>query len=297
MLLASCSAVAPRSQSPFDDMYHTDFALGLFSIWTHPLLIPSYFALLSILVLVAQVIFSSRPVRRLRDEDAPAAATRGESGVAASAAHTDLVSAVKDHVEKSGGSTIFLFQVSRLLVVLTLLGLAIFSFVREEGQQHVSPSSAVSARSKPWGKKHKGKHRNGGGSLTRREWLDLTLCLTYVCCPSHRSFLSWLSHPSHNLTQLYAAFLALVTVTAQRVRASVTSFHLSSLLLGTFSVYAYRNIWPLLTFILSPVDAWEGTLLWVRIGLLAIAAVVIPLLVPRQYIPIDPKARLSLTIS
>ena len=110
-------------------------------------------------------------------------------------------------------------------------------------------------------------------------------------------FLVWLSHSSHNLTQLYAAFLALLTVTARAVRASVTSFHLSSLLLGTFSVYAYRNIWPLLTFTLSPVDAWEGALLWVRIGLLGLAAVMIPLLVPRQYIPIDPKARLSLTIS
>ena len=110
-------------------------------------------------------------------------------------------------------------------------------------------------------------------------------------------FLDWLSHSSHNLTQLYAAFLALVTVTARSVRASVTLFHLSSLLLGTLSVYAYRNIWPLLTFTLSPVDAREGALLWARIGLLGLAAVVIPLLVPRQYIPIDPKARLSLTIS
>ncbi|KAH9016815.1 P-loop containing nucleoside triphosphate hydrolase protein, partial [Lactarius pseudohatsudake] len=118
------------------------------------------------------------------------------------------------------------------------------------------------------GRRHEGKHRYGGGSLTEREWLDLMLCLTY----------------------LYAAFLALVAATAQRVRASVASFHLSSLLLGTFSVYAYRNIWPLLTFTLSPVDAWEGALLWVRIGLLAFAAIVIPLLVPYQYIPIDPKA-------
>ncbi|KAH9028059.1 ABC transporter type 1, transmembrane domain-containing protein [Lactarius deliciosus] len=91
------------------------------------------------------------------------------------------------------------------------------------------------------------------------------------------------------LTYLYAAFLGLMTLTARRVRASVASFHLSSLLLGTFSVYAYRDIWPLLTFTLSPVDAWEGALLWVRIGLLAFVAIVIPLLVPYQYIPIDPK--------
>ncbi|KAH9041259.1 hypothetical protein EDB85DRAFT_1921835 [Lactarius pseudohatsudake] len=237
------------------------------SLWTHPLFIPSYLALLSIVVLVAQAIYSSGPVRRLRGEDAPAAANRGESGANASATRTGFVSAVKDHVEKSGGSIIFLFQVLRLIVVLTLLGLAIFSFVQEEGQQHGSPSSVVSALSKHWGKKHKGKHRYGGGSLTKREWLDLTLCLTY----------------------LYAAFLALVAVTARRVRASIASLHLSSLLLGTFSVYAYRNIWPLLTFTLSPVDAWEGPLLWVRIGLLTFAAIVIPLLVPRRYIPIDPK--------
>ena len=97
--------------------------------------------------------------------------------------------------------------------------------------------------------------------------------------------------------QLYAAFLALVAVTARKARASVTSSHLSSLLLGTFSVYAYRNIWPLLTFTLSPADADEGALLWVRISLLAFAAVVIPVTVPRHYTPIDPKARLSLTIS
>ncbi len=46
----------------------------------------------------------------------------------------------------------------------------------------------------------------------------------------------------------------------------------------------------MLTVTLSPVDAREGVLLWVKIGLLALVAIVIPLLVPRQYIPIDPKA-------
>ncbi|KAH9166802.1 hypothetical protein EDB89DRAFT_2075433 [Lactarius sanguifluus] len=218
------------------------------SLWTHPLLIPSYLALLSILVLSAQAIFSSGPVRRLCGEDAPVAATCAESGVNESDTRTGFVSAVEDHVEKSGGSIIFIFQVSRLVVVLTLLGLAIFSFVREEGQQRVFPSSAVSVLN---GRRHEGKHRSGGGSLTKREWLDLMFCLTY----------------------LYAAFLALVAATARRVRASIASFHLSLLLLGTFSVYAYRNIWPLLTFTLSPVDACEDALLWVRIGLLGFTAI------------------------
>ncbi|KAI9444470.1 hypothetical protein H4582DRAFT_2052775 [Lactarius indigo] len=237
------------------------------SFWTHPLLIPSYLALISILVLVVQSIYSSGPVRRLRGKDLLVAATRNESNIAASTTWTGFVPAVRDRVQRSGGSVVFLFQVLRLLVVLTLLGLAIFSFVKED-RQHVSPSSVASTFSQYWGKRHKGKHRNGGGSLTKREWLDLTLCLTH----------------------LYAAFLALVAVASRGVRAPVASLHLSLLLLGTFSVYAYRNIWPLLTFTLSPVDASEGPLLWVRIGLLAFAAIVIPLLVPRQYIPIDPKA-------
>ncbi|KAI9435350.1 hypothetical protein H4582DRAFT_2112394 [Lactarius indigo] len=234
------------------------------SLWVHPLLIPSYLALLSVLVLLVWAIFSSGPVRRLHGEYAPVAATRGDSGVPVSATRAGFMSAVKDHVENAGGSVIFTFQVLRLLVVLALLGLAIFSSVQEEGQQHVSPLSAVSALN---GREHEGKRHYGGDSLTKCEWLGLTLCLTY----------------------LYMAFLGSMTLTARRSRASVASFHLSSLLLGTFSVYAYRDIWPLLTFTLSLVDASEGPLLWVRIGLLAFAAIVIPLLIPYQYIPVDPK--------
>ena len=141
---------------------------------THPLIIPSYFALGSISILVTQAIFSSGPVRRLHGEDPTEAATQGET-----VAQPGFVLAVKSHIKTSGGSTIFLFQVSRLIVVLALLCLAIFSFLQEEGQQHDSPSSAVGALIKHWGKKRNGK-RYGGGSLTEPEWIDLTLCLTYV---------------------------------------------------------------------------------------------------------------------
>jgi hypothetical protein len=116
---------------------------GNSSLWTHPLLIPSYFALLSIVVLVVQAILSSGPVRRFRGKDAPQAAAGSDSGATASATGTGFVSAVKDHVQISGGSVIFLYQVTRLVVVLTLLSLEIFSFVQDEAQDHVSPSSAL----------------------------------------------------------------------------------------------------------------------------------------------------------
>ncbi len=108
-------------------------------------------------------------------------------------AATALVSAVKDHVERSGGSTIFLFQLARLVLVLTLLGLPIFCFLREEEEQQKQqqqPSSIDSAGllrvdslrggSKHGRKKSKYKHGQGGGSFSEREWIHLAFCLDYV---------------------------------------------------------------------------------------------------------------------
>lgn len=65
--------------------------------------------------------------------------------------------------------------------------------------------------------------------------------------------------------------------------------HLVLVLLVVFGVYAYRDIWPLGTFTLQPVDTSEGPLLWIKLGILTFAAVVIPLTIPRQYVPVDPK--------
>jgi hypothetical protein len=67
-----------------------------------------------------------------------------------------------DHVKRSGGSAIFLFQLFqllRLVLVLALLGLSLFSFLRDEVRQH----SVINL----WGKK-KDKHKRGG-ELSERE--------------------------------------------------------------------------------------------------------------------------------
>ena len=49
----------------------------------------------------------------------------------------------------------------------------------------------------------------------------------------------------------------------------------------------YRDVWPLCTFTLTPVDAAEGWLLWSKVALLIVAAVIIPLVMPRLHTPID----------
>ena len=65
------------------------------------------------------------------------------------------------------------------------------------------------------------------------------------------------------------------------------------LLLVVWAIYAYRDIWPLLTYALYPVDSAEGALLWIKLTLITLAAIFIPLAEPYPYIPVDPKVRLA----
>lgn len=90
--------------------------------------------------------------------------------------------------------------------------------------------------------------------------------------------------------QTYATVLALISVSAKRTWAKLANAHLVLLLLATFLVFAYRDLWPLVTYTLQPADVYEGGLLWAKCVVLVLTAVVIPLVIPRQYVPFDPKA-------
>ncbi|KAJ7794180.1 P-loop containing nucleoside triphosphate hydrolase protein [Mycena olivaceomarginata] len=72
-------------------------------------------------------------------------------------------------------------------------------------------------------------------------------------------------------------------------RGLQASIHLNTVLLVSFGSYAYRDLFPLATFTLVPQDLAQGWLLWAKIVVLAVAAVVIPLSMPRPYIPLDPE--------
>ena len=265
------------------------------SLWTHPLLIPSYFTFVSIAALILQYISSSSLFNRVRaristtTEDTRTGG--GESNI--NGGQIGLISAVKDHVGKLGGSTIFFCQLARLVVVLTLFNLSVISFLHDGLEEQNVVEAGLGALGKHWGGK-KRENKGNGSPLSEREWLDLAMSLTYVCPRTHLlpcviPFVLILLCPIPFQTQLYASFLGLVSVSARSTRASVASVHLLLLLLVTLSVYAYRDIWPLLTFTLFPEDASEGVLLWEKIGLLAVAGIIIPLVTPRQYVPLDPK--------
>ena len=58
-----------------------------------------------------------------------------------------------------------------------------------------------------------------------------------------------------------------------------------ALLVVPLAVYAYRDLWPLATFTLTPADLASGNLLWFKIALLVYAGVIISISMPRTYVP------------
>lgn len=88
-----------------------------------------------------------------------------------------------------------------------------------------------------------------------------------------------------------------MTLCAPIKHAKLASMHLGFILFATLAVYLYRDIWPLCTFTLAPADINEGPFLWARVALLTVSAVFIPLFVPRQYVPVDPKVNTHLSFS
>lgn len=89
-------------------------------------------------------------------------------------------------------------------------------------------------------------------------------------------------------SQAYAVILGGFNAFTTVQQSRIASFHLSLLSFTIFAVYAYRDLWPLLTFTLRPADEAEGKLLWIKVTLALLAGIVLPALEPYPYIPVDP---------
>lgn len=94
-----------------------------------------------------------------------------------------------------------------------------------------------------------------------------------------------------HLLQAYASILAVVSVTRSSTITHIAIRHLCFVLLAAWLVFAYRDLYPLATYDHSPIDSDGGVALWVYIGILSVAAILIPLCIPRAYVPLDPKVR------
>ncbi|KAJ8703097.1 hypothetical protein PTI98_001750 [Pleurotus ostreatus] len=261
-------------------------------IYEDTLLIPAYFAAFSASLLlihtcylvVSQLLRSSRP-----DDDA-------QNEIGEQQISSGFAAEVKAHVASHGGLNIFAYKVARLVGCLSLLGLSIATLIMDEyemedkqqldyGYGDQVPLGWLGTLAKWGGKKRRHRRRKEVEQLTYNEWLQFAMCMAY----------------------LYASLLALLCLTTkpfQRVKSGLTPLiswlptNLILLLLVTFGVYTYRDLYPLCTYTLSPVDLPAGfikenavlvNLLWAKIAVLFVTAIVIPLIMPRTYIPVDPK--------
>lgn len=91
------------------------------------------------------------------------------------------------------------------------------------------------------------------------------------------------------LQKFYASLLSAASITSSKTLGNKAWSHTSFLLLGASGVYIYRDIYPLVTFTLSPMDKEEGRILWAKIAILFFVGAFISFWIPHQYIPVDPK--------
>ena len=91
--------------------------------------------------------------------------------------------------------------------------------------------------------------------------------------------------------QTYAAVLSLLSLSWNGPASS----HLTFVLLTTWITYVYRDVWPLATYYLTPADG-QDALFWAKFTALSVAAVIVPLTMPRKYVPYDSQVRLLLLI-
>ena len=85
------------------------------------------------------------------------------------------------------------------------------------------------------------------------------------------------------------SFLAALDVCLSSPTGRSYSLHLTLVSLAVFMPYAYRDIWPAMTFTLRPADEDEGAILWVKIALMLVVGVLVPMCEPYPYVPVDSK--------
>ncbi|KAJ7693691.1 P-loop containing nucleoside triphosphate hydrolase protein, partial [Mycena rosella] len=229
--------------------------------WADSLILPAIVAAASAILLLVHVFWASVWGRKLR----AFLLRTPEPEVTESPPPlpVGLAAEVKEHVAQHGGSVIFAFKLVRLAACLTVLGLSIASLALTEAHKSETGQASIFGK---WGKKHP-KKAPASPTLSVTEWLQVAMCMA----------------------SFYASILAIATVAAKRRWSQVVVKHLNTLLLVTLIVYFYRDIFPLITYHRVPLDLSEGWILWAKAVTLVIGAAVVPLFIPRQYIPVDPK--------
>ncbi|KAJ8084402.1 hypothetical protein PM082_003171 [Marasmius tenuissimus] len=128
---------------------------------------------------------------------------------------------------------------------------------------------------------------NGAYRFTRLLYSLVLLVLFLSSSPRNQQ--DWSEIVIVNIPFLYSSILILSSFAVTPRWNRIIIRHFNFVLFTTFAVYFYRDIYPLATYEKESKDAPEGRILWLKLALLGLVAVVIPLFVPREYVPIDAK--------
>ncbi|KAJ7081163.1 multidrug resistance-associated ABC transporter [Mycena belliarum] len=129
-----------------------------------------------------------------------------------------------------------------------------------------------------------------GRTILRFQVARVMGCLLLLALAAEAAALDDENHPENTPAMaliFYTACLAILSVLAGQKWSRIVTQHLNTVLLSTFLVYSYRDIFPFTTNALVPMDLWEGQLLWPKVITLFAVSGIIPLIIPRRYIPLN----------
>ncbi|KAJ7061977.1 hypothetical protein C8F01DRAFT_986919, partial [Mycena amicta] len=178
---------------------------------------------------------------------------------------------IANHAERHGGGAIFLFKLARLVGCLLLLAFSSAAVVLDDDKETTSLAFAKSIFSL------------AAITLSEQSHESMSLMLAKMASPHFYMQLAM------GAVYLYATVLAVASLSARVKTSQIAARHLNTVLASTFLVYFYRDVFPLATYTLDPMDRWEGRLLWPKIFTLFVTSGIIPLVMPREYVPLDPQ--------
>ncbi|WWC68639.1 uncharacterized protein I206_102570 [Kwoniella pini CBS 10737] len=176
---------------------------------------------------------------------------------------------------KEYGSILFFLEVIRTLCIATLLGLTVYAAIQAESPDN--KASLLQDDDMMGVEGHWGKHKKDKKKKHRKPKMDDYTSLEW----GEFGVVGFYTYT------LIFAFLLLTLRPATPLRRHLIA-HVDTLLVVGWAIYAYRDLWPLLTYHLVPSDL-NNAVTWSRLAILSVAAVLIPLLRPRTYVPADPK--------
>ncbi|KII86412.1 hypothetical protein PLICRDRAFT_144122 [Plicaturopsis crispa FD-325 SS-3] len=123
--------------------------------------------------------------------------------------------------------------------------------------------------------------------VARASGCFLLLCLSIFSLVENVGPEATQAAAGHCLIYAYVSLLSLSSVLLDSKRSRHVKLHLVVVLLVAWSVFSYRNLWPLATFTLVPRDRADGWLLWAKAVVLTSVSIVVPLFSPRRYVPFN----------